>query len=280
MAAPGGLRVRDVTVRFGGLTAVDGAGFTAPSGAVTGLVGPDGAGKTTLCDVIIGARRPAAGTVHLGDADLTGSAARERARRGIVRAPQRPGGHGSPTVREAVRAAAAKHAMTREYPGRTARDRWRLRRDARRDAGRRADEALARVGIEEYAEQCARTAPAGVALLTGLARALTAEPAVLLLDEPWAGLPVRRARALEVLLRDLAADGLAVLVAERELDPVLGVCDVLHVLDGGRVIAAGAPAEVRADPRVREVYRAGQAGTTCRSMAGAGPRRAGPPRAS
>ncbi|MFA1550356.1 ATP-binding cassette domain-containing protein [Actinomadura chokoriensis] len=259
-----------MTVRFGRLTAVDGAGLTAPPGAVTGLVGPDGAGKTTLCDVITGLRRPAAGTVHLGDADLTGSAARERARRGIARTVRQPSG--AATVRDTVRAAAARHAMAREYAGRTARDRWRRRLDARRDAGLRADEVLARVGIEEYAEQCARTAPPGVALLTDLARALTTEPAVLLLDEPWAGLPVRHARALEVLLRDLACEGLAVLLAERDLEPVLGVCDVVHVLDGGRVIAAGPPAEVRADSRVRGAYLADRPVTTCRSTAGAGPR--------
>ncbi|MFA1544145.1 ATP-binding cassette domain-containing protein [Actinomadura monticuli] len=274
MPPPAGLEVRDVTVRFGRLTAVDGAGLTAPPGTVTGLVGPDGAGKTTLCDVIAGLRRPAAGTVRLDDADLTGRPARERARRGIARTS--PAAAGSRTVRETVRAAAARHAMTREYEGRAARDRWRRRLDGRRDAGARADEILARVGIEEHAERPARGAPPGIALLAGLARALTAEPAVLLLDEPWAGLPVRYARALEVLLRDLAAEGLAVLVAERELEPVLGVCDVLHVLDGGRVIAAGAPAEVRADPLVRDAYLGV---TTCRSTAGDGPRRAGRRRA-
>ncbi|MFB4311356.1 ATP-binding cassette domain-containing protein [Actinomadura sp. GTD37] len=273
MAAAGGLRVRDVTVRFGGLTAVDGARLTAPPGAVTGLIGPDGAGKTTLYDVIIGLRRPAAGTVHLGDADLTRSTARERARRGIALASRRTGGRAaSRTVRETVRAAAARHAMTRRHAGRTARDRRRRRLDARRDAGLRADEVLARVGIEEHADRCARTAPPGVALLAGLARALAAEPAVLLLDEPWDGLPVRYARSLEVLLRDLAAEGLAVLVAGRELEPVLGVCDVLHVLDGGRVVAAGAPAEVRADPLVRDVY---PGVTMCRSTAGGVPVPAG-----
>ncbi|MEV4008648.1 ATP-binding cassette domain-containing protein, partial [Actinomadura sp. NPDC049753] len=101
MAAAEGLRVRDVTVRFGALTAVDGAGLTAPPGTVTGLVGPSGAGKTTLCDVITGLRRPAAGAVLLDDADLTRSAARERARRGIARTFQREGAAVSATVREA-----------------------------------------------------------------------------------------------------------------------------------------------------------------------------------
>ncbi|WP_308207780.1 ATP-binding cassette domain-containing protein [Actinomadura madurae] len=175
-----------------------------------------------------------------------------------------------------MRAAAARHAMTRGYPGRTARDRWRFRWEARRDAAGRADALLARVGIEEYAGESARSAPPGVARLMDLARALATEPAVLLLDEPWQDLPERNARALEVLLRDLAAEGLTILLAGHELEPVLGVCDALHVLDGGRVIAAGAPAEVRADPRVRDAYRDGPAVTRCRSTGGDAPAVAGP----
>ncbi|NDU71335.1 ATP-binding cassette domain-containing protein [Actinomadura sp. DSM 109109] len=279
MAAAEGLRVRDVTVRFGPLTAVDGAALTALPGTVTGLVGPSGAGKTTLCDVITGLRRPAAGAVLLDDADLTRSAARERARRGIARTFQRAGAAGPATVREAVRSAAARHAITRGHPGRTARDRLRRRLEARRAAGDAADALLARVGIQDHAQRPVRDAPPGVARLTELARALAAEPAVLVLDEPWEGLPVRHARALEVLLRDLAGDGLAVLVVEGEIEPVLGVCDVLHVLDGGRMISAGPPAEVRADPRVRDAYRAGPALTTCRPTGGGGRRAEGRRRA-
>ncbi|QXJ26221.1 ATP-binding cassette domain-containing protein [Actinomadura graeca] len=249
MPAPEGLRVADVTVRFGSVMAVDGAGLTAHPGTVTGLVGRDGAGKTTLCDVIAGLRRPAAGTVHLDGRDLTGSAARVRARHGIVRAFQRPAARpaspfGAPTVRESVQA-----AVRRSDPGPA---RWGRRRGTGRDSARRAEELLARVGIAEYADRCARDAPPAVAVLTQLARALAADPAVLLLDEAWTGLPVRRSRALEVLLRDLAAEGVAVLVACGALEPVMGVCDVLHVLDAGRVIAAGPPAEVRADRRVRD----------------------------
>jgi branched-chain amino acid transport system ATP-binding protein len=273
MSTAQGLRVADVTVRVGGVTAVRGAALTVPPGTVAGLVGPDGAGRATLCDVIAGLRRPAEGTVHLGDADLTGSAARERARRGIARSSREPARWRSRTVRESVRAAARRHAALCDHGGRTARDRWARRRRARGEAGDRADELLARVGIAEFADLPERDVPPGVARLTGLARALAAEPAVLLLDDPWADLPERRARALEVLLRDLAAEGIAVLVAERDLEPVLGVCDVLHVLDGGRVIAAGPPAEVRADPCVRAAYLAGPAPVTrCPPSAAAGPR--------
>ncbi|MFB4296757.1 ATP-binding cassette domain-containing protein [Actinomadura sp. NTSP31] len=274
MSTAQGLRVADVTVRVGGATAVRGAALTVPPGTVAGLVGPDGAGRATLCDVIAGLRRPAEGTVHLGDDDLTGSAARERARRGIARTSPEPERWGrSRTVRESVRAAARRHAALRDNGGRTARDRWARSRRARGEAGGRADELLARVGIAEFADRPAREVPPGVARLAGLARALAAEPAVLLLDEPWTGLPEQRARALEVLLRDLAAEGAAVLVAGRELEPVLGVCDVLHVLDGGRVIAAGPPAEVRADPCVRAAYLAGAAPVTrCPPSAASGPR--------
>ncbi|MFV2179822.1 hypothetical protein ACFHW3_42775, partial [Actinomadura sp. LOL_011] len=101
----------------------------------------------------------------------------------------------------------------------------------------------------------AEQSPLTALRLAELARALAADPSVLLLDEPWTGLPERRSRALEVLLRDLAAEGLAVLVAGHDLEPVLGVCDVVHVLHGGRVVASGPPAEVRANARVRGVYR-------------------------
>ncbi|TDD85221.1 ATP-binding cassette domain-containing protein [Actinomadura rubrisoli] len=256
MPSPEGLLVSGVTVRFGGVTAVDGAGLTAPPATVTGLIGPDGAGKTTLCDVIAGLRRPCAGTVRLDGEDLTGGGARDRVRHGIARTSQRPGPSGALTVHESVRAAAGRHVKARRHAGASWAERWRRRRDALRDTGRQADEILARVGIADYAERRASSVPPDVARLVALAQALAAEPAVLLLDEPWTGLPVRRARALEVLLRDLAAEGLAVLVAESELEPVMGVCDVLHVLDAGRMIATGPPVEVRADRRVRDAYRA------------------------
>ncbi|MCP9947429.1 ATP-binding cassette domain-containing protein [Actinomadura madurae] len=276
MAAAEGLLVRDVTVRFGRLTAVDGAGLTAPPGTVTGLIGPNGAGKTTLCDVITGLRRPVAGTVHLGGADLTGSAARERARRGIARTFQRPRRAGAATVRgdRARRRGEARDdprvsgpdgarpvALPVGGPPGRGRARRRAPRPGRHRGVRRGERALG-------------------AARRGAAHGPGAGPrhraAVLLLDEPWQDLPERNARALEVLLRDLAAEGLTILLAGHELEPVLGVCDALHVLDGGRVIAAGAPAEVRADPRVRDAYRDGPAVTRCRSTGGDAPAVAGP----
>ncbi|WP_030168373.1 ATP-binding cassette domain-containing protein [Spirillospora albida] len=261
MAAAEGLLVAGVTVRFGQVTAVDGVALAAFPGAVTGLVGPPGAGKTTLIDVIAGRRRPAAGAVLLDGAELTG-----RSAPGVARAGQRPGPFGRATVHEHVRAAADRHARRAPYAGRSARDRRRRRRDARRDTGRRADELLSRVGVAEYAGRRAGNVPAEVARLADVARALAAEPAVLLLDEPWAGLPPYRSRALEVLVRDVAAEGVAVVVTADALEPVMGVCDVVHLLDAGRTVAAGPPAEVRGV-------------TTCRSRDAAGLREAAPSRA-
>ncbi|MGI5162846.1 ABC transporter ATP-binding protein [Spirillospora sp. CA-253888] len=251
---PEGLRASGVTVRFGGVTAVDGAALAAPPATVTGLVGPTGAGKTTLCDVICGLRRPAGGVVRLDGADLTGVPARRRARDGMARTFHEPSLHRALTVRDNVRAAALLHAMAGPVAGRTARDRWARRRAAGRRAGEVADRLLARVGIAGYAADRAGTVPPGVARLAELARALASGPRLLLLDGPWEELPEPAARSLEVLLRDLAAEGLAVLLAEDDLEAVVGVCDVLYALDAGRVIASGPPAEVRADPRVRAAY--------------------------
>jgi len=249
-----GLEASAITVRFGGVTAVDGAGLEAPPGAVTGLIGPNGAGKTTLLDVVTALRRPSGGTVRFEGTDLTGRTPHERARRGIARTFQRPEVFGSLTVRENVQVAAEIHAMTRDVPGRTRTDRWRRRRAGRREAGAVADASLERLGITEYANHRAGTVPTGIARLVELARALATAPRLLLLDEPSSGLSVPAWRSLECLLRDLAADGLAVLLVEHDMDVVMGVCDVLYVLDSGRVIASGPPMEVRANRRVREAY--------------------------
>lgn len=248
-----GLEASGVTVRFGGVTAVDGAGLEAPPGTVTGLIGPNGAGKTTFFDVVTGLRRPAGGIVRFEGADLAGRSPHERARHGIARTFQRTEVFGSLTVRENVQVAAEIHAMTRDVPGHTRADRWRRRRALRRQTGEAADALLERLGIAEYAHRRADTAPAGIARLVELARALATEPRLLLLDEPSSGLSVPESRSLECLLRDLAGDGLAVLLVERDMDLVMGVCDVLYVLDSGRVIASGPPVEVRANRRVREV---------------------------
>ncbi|WP_019634601.1 ABC transporter ATP-binding protein [Actinomadura atramentaria] len=245
--APGadGLRVSRVTVRFGGITAVDGASLHVRPASVTGLIGPNGAGKTTLFDVVTGLRRPETGAVLLDGDEVTRAPVHERARRGMARTFQRLEAFGSLTVRENVLVAAEIHATAGRALG---------RRAARARARDRADELLARTGIADYAAHRADTVPTGTARLLELARALAAEPRVLLLDEPSAGLSAPESAALAGLLRGLAGEGLAVLLVEHDMELVMGVCDTLYVLESGRIIAGGPPERVRADPRVRDAY--------------------------
>lgn len=229
------LDVHDVTVRFGGVTAVDAVTLGAGPGEVTGLIGPNGAGKTTLFNVVTGLQRPSAGTVHFEGEDITRSGTHERARRGIARTFQRLEAFGSLNVRENVLVAAdIQH-------------RWRRRRS-------RVDALLDRVGLTPFADQQADTIPTGIARLLELARALAIEPRVLLLDEPSSGLNATETESFGGLLRELAAEGRAVLVVEHDMDLIMRFCDRVHVLDFGQVIASDAPEKVRSNGRVQRAY--------------------------
>lgn len=228
------LEVEDVTVRFGGVTAVDAATLGAGPGEVTGLIGPNGAGKTTLFNVVSGLQRPTSGAVFFDGEDITRSGIHERARRGIARTFQRLEAFGSLSVRENVLVAAD------------------IRQ--RRRTSARVETLLDRVGIAPFAVQQADTIPTGIARLLELARALAIEPRALLLDEPSSGLNATETESFGALLRELAAEGRAVLVVEHDMDLIMRFCDRVHVLDFGRVIASDAPANVRANDRVQRAY--------------------------
>lgn len=228
------LHVESVTVVFGGVTAVSEVSLAAEPSHVTGLIGPNGAGKTTLFNVISGIITPGNGTVRLDGIDLTRMAPHRRARHGIARTFQRLELFGSLSAAENVRVAA-------EVAGRP-------------HAMDLAMELLERVGISEHARQPAGELDTGTARLLEVARALATSPRVLLLDEPASGLDAGATERLATLLRDLAADGLAVLLVEHDVELVMGVCDRLFVLDLGRIIAGGPPDEVRRLPAVVEAY--------------------------
>ncbi len=238
MSGAPALDVDDVTVRFGGLTALDGVSLGVAAGEVTGLIGPNGAGKSTLFDVITGLRPVLRGRVRLGRRDLSGMGPGRRARLGLARTFQRLELFGLLSVRENVLVAAET----------------RRRRTDAVDPGAVADACLTRLGLEALADLPADTLPTGQARLVEVARALATRPRVLLLDEPASGLGDAEIGALAPLLRSLAADGLAVVLVEHDVGLVAEVCDVVHVLDAGRVLASGTPAEVRADPRVVAAY--------------------------
>jgi branched-chain amino acid transport system ATP-binding protein len=234
------LEVVGVTVKFGGITAVNDAQFGADGGTITGLIGPNGAGKTTLFNVISGLQPPTKGRVRFKDHDVTKSSVSSRAKMGMARTFQRLEAFGSLTVRENVQAARDIYRGPRSW--------LRLSRDPV------VDELIGTVGLEPYVDQRADSVPTGVARLVEVARALAIQPDLLLLDEPSSGLDEAETNALGELLQRLAERGTAILMVEHDMDLVMGVCDMIHVLEFGKVIATGTAAEIRSDRKVQAAY--------------------------
>jgi len=234
------LEVDAVTVRFGGITAVDGASFTAEPGRITGLIGPNGAGKTTTFNVITGLQPPTSGEVYFKGERVTTTTVDRRAKMGMARTFQRLEAFGSLTVRENVMAAREIHAGPRSW-FRTAWDPV-------------VDDLIALVGLEEYVDVRADLAPTGVARLVELARALAIEPDLLLLDEPSSGLDEAETEQFGALLTRLAAQGTSILMVEHDMALVFAVCDWINVLDFGQIIATGTAAEIRSDKAVQTAY--------------------------
>jgi branched-chain amino acid transport system ATP-binding protein len=244
------LEVQDVTVRFGGLTALDNVSADITDGEVVGIIGPNGAGKTTLFNVICGFNRPDTGTLRWQGNALQRHQPRQLAGLGIARTLQGLGLFPHLSVLENVMVGATKHA--RAWIGsallalpRGDRDEQQLRK--------RALEVLSELDVADIADRLPGQLPYGVQKRVALARALVADPKLLLLDEPASGLSNDEMRELADLLRVLKKD-VSVLLVEHHMDLVMDVCDRIVVLDFGRVIAAGTPAEVRDDPRVLEAY--------------------------
>jgi len=233
------LDVTDITVRFGGSMALNSVSLTAEPGQVTGLIGPNGAGKTTMFNVISGLQQPDSGSVVLDGTDLTRLSPTKRARRGLARTFQRLELFTMLTVRENIRVAADIHRS------------W---SKSKVDAAAQVELIVERVGLGDVADQLVTAVPTGQARLVELGRALACEPQVLLLDEPAAGQNASETERFAMLLRELAADGVAVVLVEHDVKLVVGVCDVINVLDFGRVLAVGNPAEIQANPSVREAY--------------------------
>jgi branched-chain amino acid transport system ATP-binding protein len=233
------LELRDIVVRFGGNVAVDDVSLTAEPGVVTGLIGPNGAGKTTLFNVVTGLLAPSAGTVSLEGHDITGLPPYRRARRGLARTFQRLELFSVMTVRENVAVAAE------------------TRRSWSRDAAspdRVVDEVIERIGLADRADERVDALPTGQARLVELGRALATRPKVLLLDEPASGQTEAETERFAQLLRELSLEGITVVLVEHDVQLVMAVCDLIHVLDFGRVIATGVPDEIRANEAVLTAY--------------------------
>jgi branched-chain amino acid transport system ATP-binding protein len=233
------LRVEDVEVRFGGVQALKGVSLEVPDGALVGLIGPNGAGKTTLFNVITGLEKPSRGRVLMADHDVTSLPPHQRARRGLGRTFQRIEVFSSLTVHENVLAAAeARRSWGKDEP----------------DPARSASELLERVGLHDVEHERVDKLPTGLLRLVEVARALASRPRLLLLDEPGSGLSTHESEALGDLLVDLVRDGRSILLVEHDVELVMRVCQQIHVLDFGSIIATGTPDQVQRDPAVQAAY--------------------------
>ena len=250
---PARIEARGVTVRFGGLVALSEVDLAVPQGAVVGLVGPNGAGKSTLFAVLSGLLRPSSGAVLMDGRDVTSVSAQARARRGLARTFQHPELFPGLTVREhVVLAYRLRHARRRVWTDLVTAGGFR-RSGAEED--RRVDEILAALRLTAHVHLPVSGLPLGTGRLLEIARALAVDPNVLLLDEPSSGLDTRETDELASTLSGLVADhGVSLLLVEHDVELVLGMSDVVHVLDFGVQISEGTPAEVRADPAVRAAY--------------------------
>jgi branched-chain amino acid transport system ATP-binding protein len=244
------LDIQGVTVRFGGLTALDSVSFAAAPRQVTGVIGPNGAGKTTLLNVLCGFVRADAGRVTFGGADLTGFKPHRLASLGIARTLQNVGLFPHLTVGENVMAGAncqARAGFWSALAGLPRSDR------DERALHRRALAALDRVGIADTVDRLPGQLPFAHRKRVALARVLVAQPRLLLLDEPASGLTESELPELGQLITNLASEA-TVVVIEHRMDMMMSVCDTIAVLDFGKLIAFGTPRQVQADPAVTDAY--------------------------
>jgi branched-chain amino acid transport system ATP-binding protein len=238
------LRTEALSVHYGGVHALRDVDLAVGTGQLVGLIGPNGAGKTTFIDAVAGFA-PASGGVSLGGEDVSSLAPHERARRGLARTWQAADLFEDLSVRENLQVACGRTSLRR-----AARELF----TAHEEPLDSVERALALLGLVELADRGADELAQGQRKLVDVARALAADPVVLFLDEPAAGLDSVESQALGRRLRDVVDRGTAVVLVDHDMGLVLSVCDHVVVLDFGQVIARGTPDEVRRDPKVVEAY--------------------------
>jgi branched-chain amino acid transport system permease protein len=253
---PGGplLTVRDLHRRFGGVQAVSGASFEIPPGRITGLIGPNGAGKSTALNVIAGAIKPSSGKISYRGQDVTGLPSYKLARRGIIRTFQISSEFAALTVLENLLVAVPAQRGEALWQAALGKRHWRAQERAMVE---RARALLARFDMSAKEDEYAGNLSGGQKRLLELMRGMMAAPALLLLDEPMAGVNPSLARRIEQHLLDLCGEGLTMLMIEHELAVVERLCDPVIVMAQGRVISQGTMADVRADREVLDAYLIG-----------------------
>jgi ABC-type branched-subunit amino acid transport system ATPase component/ABC-type branched-subunit amino acid transport system permease subunit len=241
------VEVRGLTVKFGGVVALDDVSFTVRPGEILGLIGPNGAGKTTLLDVVTGFTKPTQGSVLLDGTPVDGWSPERRARAGMARSWQSVELFEEMTVHENLLV-----ASDRQQRGRYLTD---LIHPGRQPITEAMADAISDFKLELYLDARPSALPQGVGRVTGIARALVTEPVVLLLDEPAAGLDTQESRELGLGIRRVAADrGVGVLLIEHDIALLMDICDRMVVLDFGRKLAEGTPSEISRHPDVVRAY--------------------------
>jgi branched-chain amino acid transport system ATP-binding protein len=240
------LRLNEVSKTFGGIQALSSVSCDVPQGQIVGFIGPNGAGKTTMFNVITGAYRADHGTISLAGTMITAEPPHRIARSGISRTFQNIRLFGGMTVWE--------HLIVAQPHGESLLRRLLPIGWASPGVLHRAQEVLEFFGLEAVRDRVARSLPYGIQRKVEMARAVTARPKLLLLDEPVAGMNHDEAEDIRRLMLQLRGTGLSILLIEHDMAFVMNLCDYLYVLDFGIVIAQGRPHEVRANPLVLDAY--------------------------
>jgi len=245
------LEVRELTQRFGGITALEDISFTVTKGEITGVIGPNGAGKTTLFNIVTGIYAQTSGVVTLEGTDISTFPAEQLAARGLVRTFQNIELFGNMTVLENVmlgmhtRSSSGILACMCKMP-------WHLREE--RLIREQAKEWLEFCGITDLSDQKASNLPFGKGRLLEIARAMAVNPSIMLMDEPAAGLNNRETAQLAVLIRKIRATGVTVVLVEHDMELVMDICDRIIVLNLGRKLAEGTPREIQENKAVITAY--------------------------
>ncbi len=246
------LSIEHLSIAFGGLTAVDDFSLALPTGGLFGLIGPNGAGKTTIFNLLTGMYQPDHGTVRLNDRLLTGLRPSRIAAAGVARTFQNIRLFPQLSVQDNVRVAAHVHT-THGMASALLRTANYARDEAAQQA--LALRLLALFGLDDRALTRARHLPYGDQRRLEIVRALAMEPTVLLLDEPAAGMNLQEKKCLRELIRRIRDEfALSILLIEHDMGLVMDICEQVVVLDYGKIIAAGPPAQIQNDPRVIEAY--------------------------
>jgi branched-chain amino acid transport system ATP-binding protein len=243
------LEAQQLTKSFQGLVAVDNFSFIAEAGRVTALIGPNGAGKTTVFNCLTGMLHPDRGRIWLDGDEITHLPTHRRAQLGMGRTFQRLEVFTNLTVFENLQVAAEAGR-----PGRVIADLWRLRHPNDRDVVRQVDGVLDLVGLNAVRDVLTSELSTGTLRLVELGRALCTNPKVVLLDEPGSGLDAGETAHLGAILTHLAGEGMAVLLVEHDVELVMSISALIYVLDYGRLIATGEPAEIATNPEVLHAY--------------------------